>query len=98
MTFTKDFITDTRGDLYPVLAKSGDCVEAVVNNRWCIRQGSVIRLLGQFFPYATYTLTLTVRKALWDFFSELQTRKHRSAMTEGSCFAAPERHSPCRRL
>ena len=57
MTFTKDFITDTRGDLYPVLAKSGDCVEAVVNNRWCIRQGSVIRLLGQFFPYATYTLT-----------------------------------------
>lgn len=58
MTFTKDFIGDTRGDLYPVLAKSADCAEAVADNRYLVSSGSVTRLLGQFFPYATYEVSL----------------------------------------
>jgi hypothetical protein len=33
MTFTKDFVTDRRGDLYPVLYKSDDCQESVSYNR-----------------------------------------------------------------
>ena len=53
MTFTKNFVTDTRGDLYPVLQKSADCEEAVENNRYTVSGGSVRRVLGQFFPYAT---------------------------------------------
>ena len=36
MTFTKDFVTDKRGDLYPILEKSNDCIEAVENNTYCI--------------------------------------------------------------
>lgn len=57
MTFTKDFVTDTCGDLYPVLEKSGDCREKVEDNRYLVESGSVKRLLGQFFPYATYELS-----------------------------------------
>ena len=59
MTFTKDFINDRRGDLYPVLSKSEDCREHLAGNRYIVSQGAVTRLLGQFFPYATYCLTFT---------------------------------------
>ncbi len=57
MTFTKDFVNDTRGDLYPVLVKSSDCVEQVADNRYVLEQGSIQRHMGQFFPYASYELT-----------------------------------------
>ena len=57
MTFTKDFINDTRGDLYPILKKTEDCQESVFQNQYQIRWGSVTRLLGQFFPYASYEIT-----------------------------------------
>lgn len=62
MSFYKDFVTDTRGDLYPVLLKSDDCVEYVESNRYGVREGSVCRLLGQFFPFATYELCATVKE------------------------------------
>lgn len=62
MSFYKDFVTDTRGDLYPVLLKSDDCHEYVEANRYGVRSGSVCRLLGQFFPFATYELTATVKE------------------------------------
>ena len=32
MTFTKDFINDTRGDLYPLVSKSEDSFERVFEN------------------------------------------------------------------
>ena len=57
MTFGKDFVRDKRGDLYPVLASSDDCSEAVEYNRYVVSGGSVTRLIGQFFPYATYELS-----------------------------------------
>ena len=57
MTFTKDFVNDTRGDLYPVLTKSSDCIERVEDNRYVLEQGSIQRHMGQFFPYASYELT-----------------------------------------
>lgn len=61
MSFYKDFVTDTRGDLYPVLMKSDDCIEYVEANRYGVREGCVCRLMGQFFPYATYEMTAAVK-------------------------------------
>ena len=58
MTFTKDFVNTIRGDLYPVLlAKSENCTETVADNRYSVGCGKVTRLLGQFFPYATYAVS-----------------------------------------
>lgn len=57
MTFSKDFVNDNRGDLYPVLDKSCDCCEKIECNCYILDCGSVERLLGQFFPYATYEMT-----------------------------------------
>ncbi len=58
MTFTKDFVSETRrGDLYPVISRSEDCVEAVQHNRYIVSCGCSERMLGRFFPYATYKMT-----------------------------------------
>jgi len=62
MSFYKDFVTDKRGDLYPVLLKSDDCLEYVECNRYGVGRGSVCRLIGQFFPYATYELSASVKE------------------------------------
>lgn len=61
MSFFKDFVTDTRGDLYPVLFKSDNCIEYAKQNRYGVREGSVCRLIGQFFPYATYEMTARIK-------------------------------------
>ena len=61
MSFFKDFVTDTRGDLYPILSRSDDCNEYVESNRYGVREGSVCRLIGQFFPFATYEMTASVK-------------------------------------
>ena len=60
MTFTKDFINTTRGDLYPILSKTEDCAEAVEHNRYVLRGGSIKRMMCQFFPYATYEITAQI--------------------------------------
>lgn len=57
MTFFKDFVTDTRGDLYPLIEKSSEAVESVADNAYTLSDGSVKRLFCQFFPYATYEVT-----------------------------------------
>lgn len=54
MNFLKDFVNDTRGDLYPVFEKSEDCAECVKDNRYYVKSGSVERVFCQFFPFATY--------------------------------------------
>ncbi|MBR4866660.1 MAG: hypothetical protein IKU11_08220, partial [Clostridia bacterium] len=54
MSLYKDFTRDTRGDPYPITGRSGDLREQVSGNRWRVERGSVRRLLGDYFPYATY--------------------------------------------
>ena len=56
MSFLKDFVNDTRGDLYPVFAKSEDCNERVGENRFHVTSGSVERVFCQLFPFATYEI------------------------------------------
>jgi len=55
MSFSKDFVNTNRGDLYPVINRSEQCRENVEHNCYQV-QGSVERLLGSFFPYATYEI------------------------------------------
>ena len=53
MTFTKDFVKETkRCDLYPVIQCSEGCTESVADNRYVVSDGTMERMLGQFFPYA----------------------------------------------
>ena len=56
MNFLKDFVNDTRGDLYPVFEKSADAKESVGENRYRVENGSVERVFCQFFPFATYEI------------------------------------------
>ena len=53
MNFLKDFVSDTRGDLYPLLEKSDDCAERVCENRYFVSAGSAERFFCQLFPFAT---------------------------------------------
>ena len=62
MTFFKDFVHDDRGDLHPLISKSEDCREAVLANTYRVYSGSVQRLLGQYFPYATYEISCNIQK------------------------------------
>ena len=59
MSFLKDFVNDSRGDLYPVIEKSVDCEERVESNRYAVASGSVKRLFCQFFPFASYELSFS---------------------------------------
>lgn len=54
MSFLKDFVNDTRGDLYPLLSKSEGCAERVGENRYRVSGGSAERVFCQLFPFATY--------------------------------------------
>ena len=54
MSFLKDFVHDVRGDLYPTVEISEDCVESVCGNRYKVSGGSAERVFCQFFPFATY--------------------------------------------
>ncbi len=56
LSFSKDFTKTDRGDLYPLVRKSEDLKEKVENNRYIVEKGSSERLMGQFFPYATYEI------------------------------------------
>ncbi len=58
MSFFKDFINDTRGNLYPVLSKSKDCSEKLENNTYTVVKGYANRFLCRFFPFASYEMTL----------------------------------------
>lgn len=57
MTSSRDFVTDPNGDLYPLVRKSADCDEAVAYNHYLLTRGSACRVMGAFFPYATYEVT-----------------------------------------
>lgn len=62
MSFSKDFATDDKGDLYPILEKSDDLKEEIKSNLYAVKKGSVKRFFSQFFPYATYELTADIKK------------------------------------
>ncbi len=57
LTLTNDFVNDKRGNLYPIINKSEDCIEYIKENRHCVEKGTVERFIGQFFPYATYEIS-----------------------------------------
>ena len=57
MTFAKDFINDTRGDLYPLLEKTEYCCEEIFDHIYRVMDGAVRRYFCQYFPYATYEVT-----------------------------------------
>ena len=57
MSFFKDFVNDTRGDLYPIAMQSANCLELVEGNRYAVLAGSVKRIFCQFFPFATYEVS-----------------------------------------
>ena len=56
MTFTKDFVNDTRGDLYPVIFKSENAIEEIENNVYKTKSGTIERMFVSFFPYGSYSL------------------------------------------
>lgn len=60
MSFFKDFVNDTHGNLYPIIQKSEDCIEAVEDNFYDLREGNIKRLFCQFFPFATYEVTASL--------------------------------------
>ena len=42
MTFTKDFVNDKHGDLYPIILKDDYCIEQIENNRYYVQNGTVV--------------------------------------------------------
>jgi hypothetical protein len=69
MSFLKDFVNDTRGDLYPLLEKSAGCFERAGENRYYVSGGRAERVFSQLFPFATYEITAEAVLARWDLFS-----------------------------
>ncbi len=61
MSLHRDWLhTDGRGEPYPELARRGrveECVGGEIYRAESAERGSVTRLIGRFFPYATYELT-----------------------------------------
>lgn len=75
MTFTKDFINDKRGDLYPVITKDDMCIERIKNNRYFVENGTVERMFVRFFPYATYQISFSDLKGECGFVFHLADQK-----------------------
>lgn len=75
MTFTKDFVNDKRGDLYPVIAKDNACIERLENNRYHVQIGTVERMFTRFFPYATYDVSFSELKGGCGFVFHLADQK-----------------------
>ena len=61
MSFFKDFVHDTRGDMYPVLEKAGEYSECVAGGKYEFSGGEnahAARLIGAHFPYASYEIKI----------------------------------------
>ncbi len=59
MSFYKDFVTTTKGDLYPIFELSGDISEKIDGGRYHVRtdeKGSLLRFFTHHFPYASYEI------------------------------------------
>lgn len=62
MELAKDFVNDTRGDLYPLLDRTENAAERIEGQEYHRTGGSISRLLCAFFPYATYEVTARMQK------------------------------------
>ena len=61
MSFLNEIIGDKRSDLYPVLNSEGEINESVSGGVYTASSdvgGSVARLIGSFFPYYTYSISI----------------------------------------
>lgn len=58
MSLAKDWATTARGDPYPNLLKKGSVQEKISSGTYWVRAEETARLLGQYFPYATYEVTV----------------------------------------
>jgi hypothetical protein len=67
MSFVKSFVNDSCSDLYPLISKSENCREFVKDNAYHLEEGNVQRLLGQYFPYASYEITFCVKQGSCGF-------------------------------
>ncbi len=56
MSFTKDFVNEKRGDIYPVIKKTDDLSERICGGKY-FAKGAVTRLIGRHLPYCTYEMT-----------------------------------------
>ena len=93
MTFTKDFVHDTRGDLYPVLEKDPSCREVL--EQGCYRaEGNVTRLLGQFFPYATYEVVFSELTGVVGFRFQIASAQAELIYDGGQLRLGEERFTP----
>ncbi len=94
MHFAKDFVCGKHGDLYPLLDKSEDCIEGVANGAYYTRQGFASRLMGQFFPYATYELCARLTEGAVGFAFSLPTgAAHITVQSDGALLYACGAHS-----
>ncbi len=84
MTFTKDFINDTNGDLYPILEKSADCREELKHNRYLVTSGKSRRWFCQFFPFASYELSAEVQNGCVGFVFQLPENQQVQILLERS--------------
>ena len=81
MSFAKDFVNDTRGDLYPLLQKTEGCTEVVSDHRYTVSCGAAERYFCRFFPYATYEAAADGKRFGFDFC--LPTAKASVAVSDG---------------
>ena len=59
MTFTSDFISTVRGDPYPLVSSDSGITEHVSAACYSVSGGKAERLMGEFFPFATYRMKLS---------------------------------------
>ena len=57
MSFSKDFVNETRGDMYPLVEKSADFREMIHGGRYLGFGEKLVRILGRHLPYCTYEMT-----------------------------------------
>ena len=67
MSFTSDFISTVRGDLYPLISSDEGTAEHLCVSGYSVTQGRAERLLAEFFPYATYKMKISSLKGAAGF-------------------------------
>ena len=64
MSFDKDFVNDTRGDMYPVIECGGEFCERVEYGKYSFSSngdsGYIARMLCRHFPYASYCISASL--------------------------------------
>lgn len=105
MSMYKDWVNDGRGDPYPVLWRKGELSEEIADSSYLLtspRGGEISRLLGNFFPYYTYSFTVReVSRASMGFVvcDQRGDRRVEILLCDGNCISvryANESHDfPC---